>query len=286
MRLRMRSATLAAMPTRTLSHSVSALLARQDGVIARFQALAEGVRPHDIARLVRRHEWVVHQPGIYIDHTGVPTWRQRAWAAVLGHWPAALFGVSAMRAADGTSAEDTVHVAVDRSRGRPKQVPGVRIHFVTGLHNRVQWNLGPPRMRYEDAVLDVAASARDDLAAVAVLTSACAGRRTTADKLADALDGRSRIARRGWMSAVLADAAAGTHSVLEHGYRELERVHGLPQASRQLRDRPPREWSTETRRTAGAPCWSWTVTRATRRGRSARPTWPGTWSTRPAEAPR
>jgi hypothetical protein len=40
-------------------------------------------------------------PGVYVNHTGDPTWLQRAWAGVLYYWPAALAGASAMRVTAG-----------------------------------------------------------------------------------------------------------------------------------------------------------------------------------------
>jgi hypothetical protein len=84
-------------------------------------------------------------------------------------------------------------------------------------------------------VIDVAAEARDDFAAVAVLADAIQSRRTSAARLHEALSGRSRIARRRFLGEVLSDIGAGTCSVLEHGYLTLvERPHGLPSAHRQL----------------------------------------------------
>lgn len=98
----------------------------------------------------------------------------------------------------------------------------------------MQWNLGPPRTRYEETILDLAVLAHDDAAAVAVLADACGGRRTTARRLATCLDARAWIPRREFLSSVLADVAEGTCSVLEHGYLTLvERPHGLPSGARQ-----------------------------------------------------
>src|SRR6478735_11003645 len=77
------------------------LLHLQSGVVARRQLLASGALPHDIARLVRRRSLTRVHPGVYVDHTGAPTWRQRAWAACLYHWPAALAGPSALRIVAG-----------------------------------------------------------------------------------------------------------------------------------------------------------------------------------------
>lgn len=213
-------------------------MTHQDGVVTRRQAEQHGLRPHDIARLLRRKEWARLGRGTYVDHTGRPTWRQRAWAAVLGCWPAALHGPSATRAVERPQLDDdaVVVVAVDRTRTRPVAPPGVVIRQVTNLEGGVQWNASPPRQRYEQAVVDLAAGAVDDLAAVEVLVAACRSRRTTAERLAAALASRRCIARRAWMVSVLDDAARGTHSVLEHGYlHRVERAHGLPTGTRQRR---------------------------------------------------
>lgn len=216
---------------------LSRLLQGQDGLIRRAQALEAGETPTSIARALRRREWVTVHPGVYIDHTGPLTWQQRAWAAVLACWPAALYGESARRAHEGPGRREvddaTIHVAVDRSRHRGSP-PGVRLHRVTDLDARVQWNLGPPRVRYDETILDLAALARDDVAAVGVLADACGARRTTARRLLTCLTGRARMPRRDFLASVLADVADGTCSALEHGYLTLvERPHGLPAGARQ-----------------------------------------------------
>ena len=77
------------------------LLVDQDGVVSRRQALQAGLAGHDVTRLLRRRALVPIHAGIYVDHTGEPSWQQLAWAAVLLHWPAALTHGSAMRAAEG-----------------------------------------------------------------------------------------------------------------------------------------------------------------------------------------
>src|SRR3546814_8158325 len=69
---------------------VTRLLAEQDGVISRRQAHALGLQPHDLERLVRRRVWARVIPGVFVNHTGPPSWRQRAWAGVLHYEPAAL----------------------------------------------------------------------------------------------------------------------------------------------------------------------------------------------------
>lgn len=217
------------------------LLQLQDGVVSRRQVLACGLQPHDLRRMLRRRELSPVHPGVLVDHTGTLTWRQRAWAATLVVAPAALAGESALRAADGPGRRGfddnaPIHVATDRQR---KVVPprGVVLHRVSGLSDRVLWAASPPRVRTEEAVVDVAAAATGDLAAIAVIADAVQARRTTAPRVLRALEQRPRVRRRAFLEGVLTDVAAGTCSVLEHGYlTRVERPHGLPTAHRQLRD--------------------------------------------------
>ena len=79
------------------------LLTDQSGVVARRQLVAAGIVPGGIERMLRRRELVRFLPGVFVDHTGSPTWLQRAWAGVLCYWPAALSGTSSLRAAAGTA---------------------------------------------------------------------------------------------------------------------------------------------------------------------------------------
>jgi hypothetical protein len=219
--------------------AVIALLAEQDGVIARRQCIARGMTASDIARLVRRREWAQVHPGTYVDHTGPLTWNQRAWAAVLHAGRSALCGPSALRIAEGPggrrASEQVIHVAVDRHR-KVVAPPGVQVHRMADLHSRALWNLGPPRLRYEQAALDVALETDHPFDALAVLAGVCQARRTTARRLAEALAGRPRVPRRAWLADVLGDVAEGTCSVLEHAYlTEVERAHGLPRGGQQVR---------------------------------------------------
>ena len=187
--------------------------------------------------MLRKRLWAPVFEGVYVNHTGELNWIQQAWAAVLFSWPAALSHQSALRAADGpgrrSAVESPIHVVVDRPRHLV--VPtGVQLHRREGFASDVLWNLGPPRVRYEHAALDVAVGAPSDFATIAVLAQAVSSRRTTAARLLTTLAGRQRIARRDLVEGVLRDVAGGTCSVLEHGYLNLvERPHGLPRARRQ-----------------------------------------------------
>lgn len=221
---------------------LEALLERQAGVVARHQLAELGVPPTVVRRMLRRRELVVVHAGVYVDHTGPLTWLQRAWAAVLAVWPAALSHDSALRAGDGPGrrVDDLLHVAIERNRS-PAAPAGVRLHRLAHLEERVHWNLGPPRVRIEEAVLDVAASSDDELSLIATLADAVQARRTTAPRLLDALAARPRVAQRSLLLRVLRDVSEGACSALEHGYlTRVERAHGLPRAERQLPISTPR----------------------------------------------
>jgi hypothetical protein len=215
------------------------LLSLQSGVIARRQLTERKVPPHELERLLRRRDLVRVHDGVFLDHTGTPTWLQRAWIGVLIAWPAALAGDSALRAADGPGKagrdDSLIEVAVHRDR-RVRMPTGYRLHRIAGLGSRVMWNTSPPRLRVEEALIDVAAAARDDFAAISVLSDAVQARRTVPARIRERLDRRPRVPRRDFLSGVLADLQHGTCSVLEHGYlTRVERPHGLPTANRQLR---------------------------------------------------
>lgn len=109
--------------------------------------------------MLRRRDLTEVHRGVYVEHTGPLSWSQRAWAAVLWAAPAALSHESALRAAEGPGRPgrdtDQLHVTVERER-RLEPPPGVVVHRVRGFATRVRWNAGPPRMRYEEAALDVA----------------------------------------------------------------------------------------------------------------------------------
>ncbi|WP_182379444.1 hypothetical protein [Nocardioides sp. WS12] len=215
------------------------LLDRQDGVIARHQVLARGHSPAFVARKVRRRDLVTVHPGVYVNHTGPLVWRQRAWAAVLACWPAALSGWSAIRAHEGPGRrrfddDRPIEVMVRHGR-RPPLLDGVRARESRRFEESAQLHLSPPRQRYDDAIIELADRASNELDMIAVLADACGGRRTTAARLLSRMEQMSRLARRALMEAVLQDVADGTCSVLEHGYlTRVERAHELPRGLRQV----------------------------------------------------
>lgn len=225
-----------------MSHDeeIQELLASQDGVIARFQVLDAGGSDDLIARKIRRREWARLRAGCYLNHTGVPTWNQRAWAAVLAVWPAALSRDSALRACGmkrcGVGESAPIRVAIERSSGG-RSPSGIVVERVADYDAWVRPKTSPPRLRLDQAVLQVASRSTEE-DAVAVISDAVSTRRTTATRLTAALTGMTRLPQRAFLAGVLDDVGAGAHSLLEQRYlRLVERAHGLPVGDRQVEAR-------------------------------------------------
>lgn len=214
--------------------AVSRELASQDGVVSRRQLLDAELTQTRIDTLLRRRDLVVVHPGVYLTHTGTPTWEQRCWAALLYAGRSALHLDSALHQS-GTGAPPTgpIHVAVDWTR-RVAPRTGIRVHRVRELEDRVRWNLSPPRVRLEVAAVEVAHRAADELAAISALAALVGSRRTVAERLRVEMERRGRLRRRVLLMELLDDLERGTHSVLEHGYLvRVLRPHGLPEPTSQ-----------------------------------------------------
>ena len=214
--------------------AVSDLLARQDDVVARRQLLDAQLTQAHIDTLLRRRELVVAHPGVYVAHTGTPTWSQRSWAAVLYAGRSALHLGSALHQQGLDSApRGPIHVAVDWTRRVAPQA-GIHVHRVRELEDKVLWNLSPPRVRLEVAAVEEAHWAPDELAAISALATVVGSRRTVASRLQVEIERRGRLRRRALLTDLLADLERGTHSVLEHGYlARVLRPHGLPEPTSQ-----------------------------------------------------
>jgi hypothetical protein len=211
--------------------ALTALLRAQDGVVNRRQLRELGLTKPQVETMLRRRSLRVVHPGVYVAHTGPPTYVQRCWAAVLYAEPAALAGRHALPDPP-TAPGEPIEVVIDWSR-RVGTRRGIRVTRMRNLDDHVGWNRSPPRLDLETAAILGADRARTDHDAVALLCSLVGARRTTASRLASSLADRPRHSRRRLVGALLDDLAAGTHSVLEHGLLDrVLRPHGLPEPTR------------------------------------------------------
>ena len=209
------------------ARALTDLLRAQDGVVNRRQLRELDLTKPQVETMIRRRALTVVHPGVYVEHTGAPTYVQRCWAAVLYAEPAALAGRHALPEPP-TGRTDPIEVAIDWTR-RVRSRPGIRVVRMRNLDTNVTWNRSPPRVHLETAAILAADRARTDHEAIALLCRLVGGRRTTATRLAFTLDARSRHARRRLVVDLIDDLAGGTHSVLEHGFLDrVLRPHGLP----------------------------------------------------------
>lgn len=209
----------------------------QEGVVSRRQLLDAGTSAADIRRLLRRRELHPVHPGVYVDHTGPPTWHQRAWAAVLSVWPAALAGESALVAHENGPFDQRRPVEVAVPHGRHVTPPeGVTVTRMRHFDENVEWHRRPPLVAYDAAVLDVAIARARPLDRIATLAKAVGTRRTTAERLRERLEDRPRVPIDAGSGASWPTSATAPTRPLEHGYlTNVERAHGLPAARRQVR---------------------------------------------------
>lgn len=211
---------------------------RQAGVLSRAQALALGADAVFVERMLRRREWVRVHDGVYVDHTGPLSQRQREWAALLRYPGSVLSAEAALSAAglEGDRRPRRVELAVQHGR-RVARAPGIVVTQLRCFESAALLETSPPRLRVEHAALLVASAATGEDAVVAVLADVVREGATTTDRLLSALTDHPKLPRRALLREVLADVAEGAQSPLERRYlRDVERAHGLPRGERQVRE--------------------------------------------------
>ena len=218
------------------------VLDAQDGVITVSQAVAAGMTDKGVRDQVRAGRWQVLHWGVYAAFNGRPGRRAELWAAVLRAGPRAM--LSYQTAAELWGLLDSpgfvIHVTVPHGSnvGRAGNVAGVVIHQSRSAERARHPVLTPPRTRVEETVVDLIGCARDFDQAYDWICRAIGRRRTTAARLWIALQARPRLRWRAEVELALGFARAGALSVLELRYvRGVERLHGLPAATRQARVR-------------------------------------------------
>jgi len=183
--------------------------------------------------------WQRLQRGVYATFSGDPARETMLWAALLRAGPDAV--LSHQTAAERHGLIDTpspviiITVPVSRHPAQVK-IPGVIVHRSDSILRTKHPAMQPPCTRVEDTVLDLIqiAPAFDD--AYTWICRAIGRRRTTADRISQAMDARKKMRWRREIELALGEAGDGTLSVLEYRYvRRVERPHGLPPARRQAR---------------------------------------------------
>ena len=121
-----------------------------------------------------------------------------------------------------------------RRQGRPARakIPGVVIHRSDAILRTRHPAMLPPCTRVEDTVLDLIQIAPTFDDAYAWICRAVGRRRTTADRIRQAMDARKKMRWRRELVVALGDAGDGVLSLLEYRYvHRVERPHGLARRS-------------------------------------------------------
>lgn len=215
-------------PRTRLSPGLGSLLQLQAGAISRGQALALGLTPRVIDRLLEQRSWRPLARGIYV--VGSESWLTTAWAGVLlGGHHAVLGRATAAHLWGLVEPPPLITVYVGTASRARSRFPWT---FVRGLR---RGRGEPPRTFIDDTLLDHAAEVDPD-AAARLIAEALSRRLTSAKRLRAALDGRGRTPHRALLQDILGDVGAGAFSALEVRYlRDVERAHGLPRPLRQAR---------------------------------------------------
>lgn len=128
-----------------------------------------------------------------------------------------------------------IHLTIPETR-RVERVTGVVLHRSRRLVDAVHPSLLPPRTRIEETVLDLVDQATSFDAAFHVVCAACQRGLTRACLITEAMTKRAKLRWRRELAKALRDIDAGAHSFLEYRYlHRVERLHGLPTASRQVK---------------------------------------------------
>jgi len=216
------------------------LVAQQDGVVSRAQVLALGGSPGLVTRAVDSGRWRRLFAGVVVTHSGPVPWNARAQAAALYAGRGAALSHAAAGYLHGFvgKAPRTIDVSVPADR-RVQDQPGLRVHRRRSVPV-LPWS--PPLVTAPATVLDLVelASTEDD---VVSLVAAAVRARVRADSIASEIARRPRLRNRGLLVELLTDVGEGVESALELRYRrDVERRHGLPRATLQVRERVGGRW--------------------------------------------
>lgn len=205
-------------------------------VITRKQAVARDISLGQQRHRVTRGAWQRVHPGVFVQHSGHITYRERLEAAVLARGDGARVSLEcALHLWDLTDREPPIiTLAEPVGIHRTKTLPGVRVRRRRRLAKGMRH--GIPVTTVAQTLVDVGAEPgcpTDEL--ISLITRAVAAKKVTAGQVRDELAHHPRHRRREFLDEVLRAADEGLESVAEVRYVErVENAHGLPRMERQF----------------------------------------------------
>jgi hypothetical protein len=195
---------------------LDAVIDGQDRIVSRAQLLAAERTDKEIRKHLRRRSWQTVHPGVYATHTGPVGYEGRLLAGLLYAGPEAAW--SHYTAAEQLGlvkpdGERHVHLTIPIER-RVRPRPNLRIHRVDSWIGRLA-AATPPRSAPAHAVLEIVGLTGTLDEAATVIAEACQSGRVAPDEILRVLGDYRRLRHGCDLRAILADVAAGSHSLLE-----------------------------------------------------------------------
>jgi len=220
-----------------LPDSLQGLAEFQYGVITSRQALSAGLTRDAIRARLEGGQWQRLYFGVFAAFSGQPGRSSLLWAAVLRAGAGAALSYQTAAELHGLAHKPSSlsHVTVE-GNGRRASIAVIVIHRSGRISVARHPSQSPPRTRVEETVLDLTEAARTFDEALGWVSAACSGRLTTPQRVHAAMSDRAKLRFREALRLALGDIADGVHAVLEYRYKhDVERPHGLPCGSRQVR---------------------------------------------------
>jgi len=219
---------------------VARIADRQSLIAGRRQLIVAGVPRWYITNELRQRRWQRTGRQTVAVHNGPLDQRAGWWIAVLEvGCRAALDGVSALQAAGIKSLDDTVIVVATPKSSTPRKPPGVRVRETRRFRSADVIAAGIPRMRPAVAAVHAALWARSDRQAKLFIVMTVQQRLASVPDIAAVVQTVRRHHRRAMLYALVAELAAGSHTLGEIDVAAAMRRRGLPEPTRQsLRTRP------------------------------------------------
>jgi hypothetical protein len=216
--------------------ALASVILTQEGVVSRAQALRV-LSPDAVRHRIASGRWRRAHAGIYLTFTGPSSRAQRRWIAVLAAGRSALLaGGSALELLGlrGYHAP-TIHLLLPAARTVARPPAGVLVHRTRYLPPEdIARAQKPPCTTRSRSLIDAAQWADTEDDACAIVAAAYQQRLVNHEFVMAALDRLPNVPRRALIVRTAADAAGGSHSLAELGYRTLSRRAGLPEPTRQL----------------------------------------------------
>lgn len=204
-------------------------------VVTRKQAL-ERLSASALRHKLKRGVWQTVFRGVYVQHTGQISYRERLLAAVLARGDGARVSLEcALHLWDLIDREPPIiTLAEPEDVHRTRRLPGVRVTRRCRLTRAKRYTI--PVTALPQTIIDVAALPHYGLGEVISLVSrAVRKKKLTVSDLREELAHHPRHPLRAQLDEVLTAADEGLESVAELRYVErVERAHGLPPMERQV----------------------------------------------------